>query len=368
MKLIAERDYLAAALAATGRAVSSRNTLPILSNVLLETGDDRLKLTATDLDTAIRCVIPADIAESGSVAIPAAVFNDVISKLPDAPVSLELADNRVRVRCGKSDYKVLYLPGEDYLFVPEVTEGAELTLPQAALKEMLRLTTFAASNDETRSTLRGVLFEARGNTLTLVATDTYRLAWKQSQLGQGIDAYASAIIPAKPLSELGRLLKDTTEDVVRVHFGEAQVQFETADTTLVSRLLDGQFPNYEKVLRRDTKYKVMLDREEFLDAVRRVHIVAKSGIGYPKMVLTIKDDLVELTAESSEVGNAFEEVPAALEGEGFGFAIQSPYVLDVLGALTSEQVTMELGESLNPVFLNPVGDDSYRHVIFAMAL
>src|SRR4028119_1984055 len=207
MKITCERSYLAMALGVAGRAVSSRNTLPILSNVLLETEDDRLKLTATDLDTAIRGVIPANVAENGAVAVPAGVLSDVVSKLPDAPITLEMQDGKVTVRSGKSDYTILSLPAEDFPVVPEVSEGTDLTLPQATLKEMLRHTTFAASKEETRSILMGVLFEARGSNLTLVATDTHRLAWKRATLAQEVAAPVSLIVPAKPLAEMERLLR-----------------------------------------------------------------------------------------------------------------------------------------------------------------
>src|SRR4028119_531002 len=232
MKITCERSYLANALGVAGRAVSSRNTLPILANVLLETEDDRLKLTATDLDTAIRGVIPANVAENGAVAVPAGVLSDVVSKLADAPVSLELQDGKVKVRSGKSDYTILSLPAEDFPVVPEVTDGTDITLPQATLKEMLRMTAFAASKEETRSILMGVLFEARGNTLTLVATDTHRLAWKKTTLGEEVSTPISQIIPARPLVELERVLKDSIEDTVHIRFGASQVQFETADVTL----------------------------------------------------------------------------------------------------------------------------------------
>ena len=162
MKVTCERSYLAQALGVAGRAVSSRNTLPILSHVLLETEDDRLKITTTDLDTAIRCAIPASIAENGSVALPASSLSDYISKLPDAPVTLEMQDGKVVVRCGHSRYTLMSAPAEDFPVVPEVEHGTEITVSSATLKEMIRLTAFAASKEESRSLLMGVLFEARG--------------------------------------------------------------------------------------------------------------------------------------------------------------------------------------------------------------
>lgn len=364
MKITCERSYLANALAVAGRAVSSRNTLPILSNILIETEDDRIKLTATDLDTAIRGVIPAQVAENGAVAVPAGVLTDVVSKLADAPVTLEMQDGKVTVRSGKSDYTILSLPAEDFPVVPEVPEGTDIELPQATLKEMLRHTTFAASKEETRSILMGVLFEARGQNLTLVATDTHRLAWKQTQFASEVSTPISAIVPARPLVELERLLKDTVEETVKLRFGNSQVQFETPDVTLVSRVLDGQFPNYEKVIPKATERKITFSRVEFLSAVRRAFIVAKQNS--EKAIFTTKGDLLEITAESPEVGRAYEEVPISMDGENITIAFNARYLMDVLNILSSENISIELSGALNPGILRASDQSDFLYVVMPM--
>lgn len=352
------------ALGVAGRAVSSRNTLPILSNVLLETEDDRVKLTSTDLDTAIRCVIPATVSENGAVAVPAGVLTDVVSKLPDVPVTLEMQDGKVTVRCGKSDYLILSQPAEDFPVVPEVADGVDITVPQATLKEMLRLTTFAASKEETRSLLMGVLFEARGDTLTLVATDTHRLTWKQAQLESSVAQPVTAIVPAKPLAELERVLKDTVEEKVHVRFGPSQVQFETGDVRLVSRVLDGQFPNYDKVIPKNAERKIVIDRNGLLNAVRRVYIVARQNA--EKMVLATKGDLMEMTAESQDVGRAYEEVPVSMDGGDITIAFNARYLLEVLQILETEEATLELTGALNPGIVRGQGRPDFLYVVMPM--
>ena len=364
MKITCERSYLSQALGVSGRAVSSRNTLPILSNVLLETQDDRLKLTATDLDTAIRCVIPANVAENGEVAVPSALLADVVSKLPDAPVTLEAHGGKVSVRCGKSDYTILSLPAEDFPVVPQVQDGVELTLPQSTLKEMLRMTTFAASKEETRSILMGVLLEARGSNLTMVATDTHRLAWKQAALSEEVSQPVSVIVPAKPLAELERVLKDSVEETVHVRFGSSQVQFETDHVTLVSRVLDGQFPNYEKVIPKNVERTIRLDRSQLLDAVRRVYIVARQNS--ERGVWTTKGDLLEMTAESQEVGRAYEEVPISMDGGDITIAFNARYLMEVLGIVDTEQVSLELTGALNPGILRAGDKKDFLYVVMPM--
>lgn len=364
MRITCERSYLTMALGVAGRAVSNRNTLPILSNVLLETQDDRLQLTATDLDTAIRCVIPASVSENGSVAVSASVLGDVVSKLADAPVTLEMQDGKVSVRSGKSHYTILSLPAEDYPVVPEVTEGIDVTLPQATLKEMLRMTTFAASKEETRSLLMGVLFEARGSTLTLVATDTHRLAWKQTPIGQDVAQAVSAIVPAKPLVELERVLKDSMDDSVHIRFGPSQAQFETSEVTLVSRVLDGQFPNYDKVIPKNAERKITFDRNEFLNAVRRVYIVARGSA--EKAVLASKGNLLEMTAESPEVGRAYEEVPVTMDGSDITIAFNARYMMEALNVLDNEEASLELTGPLNPGILKAGASNDFIYVVMPM--
>jgi DNA polymerase-3 subunit beta len=268
------------------------------------------------------------------------------------------------VRSGKSDYTILSLPAEDFPVVPEVTEGTDLTLPQATLKEMLRLTTFAASKEETRSILMGVLFEARGDSLTLVATDTHRLAWKKAQLSEEVASPVSAIVPARPLVELERVLKDTVDETVHIRFGPSQVQFETQDVTLVSRVLDGQFPNYEKVIPKAVERKITFDRGEFLSAARRVFIVAKQNS--EKTIITTKGDLLEMTAESQEVGRAYEEVPISMDGENLTIAFNTRYLIEALGIISTEQATLELSGALNPGILRAGGQGDFLYVVMPM--
>lgn len=358
MKVTCERSYLATALGTAGRAVSSRNTLPILSHVKLETDGDRLKITATDLDTAIRCAVPSSVSENGEVALPAASLADYISKLPDAPVTLEAQDGKVVVRSGHSRFTIVSAPAEDFPLVPEVEHGTEITLTSATLKEMLRLTAFAARKEESSAgVLMGVLFEARGNTLSLVATDTHRLAWKQTTLAEEVKTPVSAIVPAKPLQELERVLKNTADEMVTIRFGSSQVQFQSNDATLVSRVLDGQFPNYEKVIPKATERKVTFERTELLNAVRRVDIVSR--FAQQKMVVKFNEATMIMSAESAEAGQAYEEIPIAMDGSDLTIAFNAKYLSEVLNTLTADQLTLELNGTLQPGILREGADFVY---------
>lgn len=364
MKITCERTHLTNALNSAGRAISPRNTLPILANILIEAEGDTLRFTATDLDTTIHCEAPASIAESGAVAVPAHIVTDIVSKLPDAPVTLEAQDGKVKIRCGKSNTTVLSLPAEDYPAVPKVEDGVDVEVPQAVLKEMLRLTTFAASSEETRSLLMGVLFEARGADLTLVATDTHRLALKKAKLAVALENPVSTVIPAKPLADMERMLKPSDGGTIAVRFGASQVRFQANGVTLISRLLDGQYPNYEKVIPQELERKITFNRVALLEAVRRVYIIAKDAA--EKAVFETKGEVLEITAESASSGKAFEEVPIALDGGDIKIAFNARYLVEVLGILSAENISIELRGALNPGLLRAAGVEDYLYVVMPM--
>ena len=358
MRVTCERNQLTAALGVVNRAVASRNTIQILNNVLIEAEGSELKLTATDLDTSITNVVEAQVDESGALAVPGRVLGDVVSRMPDAPVTLELQDGKVKVQCGKSSYVILSLPAEDFPATRQVSEGEELEFPQSELKEALRLTAFAASREENRSILMGVLFEAKEQEFILVATDTHRLALKKLNLQKPVTKPLSAVIPARPLGEIERLLRDTVEETVKVFIGNGQVQVNLNRVTLTSRLLDGQFPNYEKVLPSSTERKVRFDRSEMLDALKRLEIVAFHSA--EKVRIATQTDTLELTAESAEVGSGREYVPISMDGDDITIAFNARYVMEVLDHLNTENAVLELTGPLNPGLIRAAEGTSVR--------
>jgi DNA polymerase-3 subunit beta len=387
MKIACQKSDLGQAINTASRAISPRSTLPILSNILLDAEEDSIRLTATDLDTGIRYVMRAQILEEGSLTVPAGILGDVIASLPEAEVSLESEDGRLLVRCGKSDYTILTTPADEFPVVPEVTDDFTCSLPQGLLKEVLRQTVFAASKEESRMIMMGVLFEfvplsgrARGNgagsRLNVVATDTHRLAYKTTEIGgegqTALEAKRSVIVPAKPLAELVRVLSDSEEETVRVHFTDSQVQFAIARTesgtamTLVSRVLDGQFPNYENAIPKDAERKLTVDAKEFNSALRRVAIVARENM--EKAVFRTQGDVVVITAESPEVGKAHEEVPATLEGGDIEIAFNVRYLIEALGNIEGDTVTLELTQPFLPGVLKSTASEDWLYVVMPMTI
>lgn len=384
MKITIENSYLRPALSDALRAISSVNTLPILSNVLIEAQEDRVKITATDLDTSIERTIPATIRERGAVAVSGRLFQDIVSKL-DGPISLQLEDAKLKVRAGRSEYTLLLQSAEDFPAIPTVASYAEaFTIPAPTLLASLRRTLFAASKEQTRSILMGVLIETKGVELAFVATDTHRLA-RVANFGatsqQADTKPRGEIIPASALSTVATLLSDAAKTnaksdaskiegsvPVSIRIDGSRAEFIFADTRLVSRVLDGAFPHYEKVIPSSFEHCVAFERAELLSALARINIVAKQE--KEKAVWLFGDGIVQIKAETEGIGRANEEVALVdikglqMPRKGFECAINSRYIMDTLNVMTTKNVRMEFNSPLNPFLFTEVDADPSAHFLY----
>lgn len=354
LKADCPRKELYEAVQTVGHAVSGRSSLPILSHILIQAEDNGLRLIATDLELGISCRINARIEEFGSLTAPSRTLTEVLANLPDkADVAISVdKSHTVRVHCESSDYKILGLPAEDYPKLPDVADSVTYSIPQSRMREMIRHTLFGVSTDETRAILTGVLMVFEGESLRFVATDTHRLASIVSGVSGG-KGTQSAIVPARALTELTRLLTDAEGDVA-VTLSNNQVQFDLpgeGGIQIVSRLIEGQFPNYQRVIPVSYQKRLRIPVDPLLRAVRRASIVARENAN--RVILKTDGDRLILTAESQTVGNAYEEVDITHEGEDVEIAFNSKYLLDVLMVLDSESVYLELTEPLKPGVLRP---------------
>jgi DNA polymerase-3 subunit beta len=368
MTFTANKRVLFEALQSVSRAVAPRTTLPILSNVLLETQGDQLHLVATDLEMSLECRFPVQEAQPGAVTLPARVLSEVVGSLPDANVTLATDDRHVlTLTCGKSCYSIHGLPADEFPQPPEVTGEVAFEMAQTDLRRMIRRTALAASADETRAVLTGMLLAWDGKTLKLVATDTHRLAVDNLGVEGKAAQPVEVIVPARALRELERGLSGADEEArVRVQVGENQIQFTFGQFSLVSRLIEGQFPNYERVIPQDTDKELAVDREELLSALRRAAIVARAEAN--KVVFRTQDSALTVEAESAEVGRAHEELAAEYQGEPIEIAFNADYLITVLAETDAERVTMSMTGPLNPGLLRLAGDESYFYVVMPMQL
>jgi DNA polymerase-3 subunit beta len=337
---------------AVGHAVSGRSTLPILSHIYIQSIDGGLKLAATDLELSISLVIPAEIETPGALAVPAKFLSDLLGTLTDKTIGLSVDNTRsVKVSAEHLDYRVLGLPAEEYPMLPTIEDCVQLNLSQKDLRDVIRKTIFAVSTDETRAILKGVYLELNGNEAVFVATDTHRLAVRRLKLNNPAGA-GKALIPARALGELQRILADAPGDV-EIRLTENQVQFNTpSGVTLIAQLIQGQFPNYQRVIPTSSTRKLTLQTEAMQLSLRRAALVAKDDAN--RIVLKTLDDELAIKAKSAQVGEANEIVDVIREGDDVEVAFNVRYMLDVLANLDSEGFYLELSDYLRPGVIRPV--------------
>ncbi len=357
LKAVCPRKDLYEAVQTVGHAVSGRTSLPILSHVLIQNEDDGLRLTATDLEIGISLRIAGGRVESpGGLTAPARILTELLSALPEGDVDMSVdLSHAVRLTCGKSDYKILGLPADEYPKLPEVQEANSFVIPQVMLRDMIKKTIFAVSPDEARAILTGILIALDQDKVTFVATDTHRLAVRYATVSSAKGS-VNAIVPARAMNELLRILTDEAGDVT-VRLSDNQVLFETPlGINIVSKLIEGQFPNYERVIPTAFDKKLTMETQPLLRAVRRAEIVARNNAH--RIVLKTMDEHLAIRAESNLDGSAYEEIEAAREGDDTEIAFNAKYMLDVLGVLEEDGCYLEMTESLKPGVIRPVPADT----------
>ena len=355
------------ALQSVSRAVATRSTLPILGNVLLEARGGQLKCTTTDLEIGMTCTLPLDVSEEGAVTVPERIIQDVVGNLPDAEMTISADErNLLTIAAGKSQYTIHGLPAVEFPTLPQVPRTMVLSMPGPVMRDLVRKTLFAASTDEGRVILTGCLLGWDGQTATMVATDTHRLGIKRAPAGgQYAGTPVSVIIPSRALQELLRLL-GSSDEPIEIIVGESQVLFSNGRVELVSRLIEGQFPAYERVIPQESSKHMVINRQQFYDAVRRASIVARAEAN--KIILRSVDSTLTISAETGDVGKAYEEVPISLEGEPVEIAFNAEYLQDVLGVLDTDTVELGLSGPLNPGVLRADGEPDYLYVVMPMQM
>jgi DNA polymerase-3 subunit beta len=359
-----KRFYEAVQVAA--RAVTGRSSLPILNNVYIQGEGEALTVSATDLEMGIECTTAADIKEPGKLTAPAKVLTEIISTLPDVDVHMELSEKgALKITCGTSDYNILTLPADEFPLLPEVEGNARVTLPQAKLRQMIRQTIYAVSTDDTRPIMTGLLLIIKGEEMKFVATDTHRLALRTAAV-PGASGEAYAIVPSRAMNELQRMLSGEDDLPVEVIIGENQIKFSTDHTTLISRLIEGQFPNFERVVPKDYQRKWSLEVDALQDAVRRAAIVARENAN--RVVFKTIDDKLAISSESGTIGKAYEEVELVREGDDLEIAFNARYLLDTIATVDTDGVNVELQGPLNPGVVKPADGEDYLCIIMPMQL
>src|SRR5678809_1778822 len=326
MKFSVAKEKLLEGLQQVQNVVSTRTTLPILSNVLLQADKDEIHLTTTDLDVGVRGSCEAHVDKTGATTLPARRLFTIIRELPATEISFDIdGKNAASIRSGQSFFKILGLPEEEFPPLPKFDGAKVITIKQKDLRDGLRKTSYAISTDETRYVLNGVLFSFKDNKLTLVATDGRRLAMAEIELEFPRSHEADIIIPTKAVTELQRLLTDDGD--VKVSMSNGQIAFDLNKTLLVSKLIEGNYPNYRQVIPGEAKERVKLERETFLNSLRRVSLLASDKSHSIK--LNFSKNNIDITATTPEVGEAKESLAVAYKGRDFSIAFNPEFLMAV---------------------------------------
>lgn len=362
MQFTCAHEHLNRAVSLVGRAVSTRATMPILANILLETRKDAVKLAATDLDHGIQTEIPAKVKRGGAITLPARLFAEIVANLPPAQVQLRGAESgtEVEVQCENVTYDLVGLPASDFPLMPEPDAAPVAAIDAGLLRTMVRQTAFAVSTDETRVFLTGLYLVLDGKEVRLVATDGGRLALRIGALGKPATQKVGVIVPAKTMHELTRALAGV-EGEVEVALAENQVLFTMPGARLVSRLIPGPFPNYQQVIPQGHKQRLVVGTERLLAAVRRVAITARDSANVVR--LQAADEVLTLASNTPEYGRSEEKIPVSAEGETVATAFNARYLLDCLQVVESDELTLELTGPLSPGALRPAGQPEYTYVL-----
>ncbi len=363
MKFKLHRDTLINGLQQVQSVVSTRTTLPILSNILLKAADGRLALRATDLDMGVECSIEAEVTKSGGTTVPARRFFSIVRELPAREVSIDVNDkNFATIKCGQYTSKIVGLPEEEFPPLPKLDESRSFTLPQQVLRDGLKKTAYAISTDETRYVLNGVLFAFKEGKIVLVATDGRRLALVDHALEIEADKEISVIVPAKAVNELQRLLTDDGDVCIRL--GQNQISFELNNAKLVSKLIEGNYPNYKQVIPGEAKERVSLERETFLTAVKRVALLTSEKSNSIKLVFT--ENNLDIQANSPEIGEASESLAIKYGGPDLTIAFNPEFLKAPLLNLADDEILLDLIDGMSPGLIRTKG--SFLYVLMPMRI
>ncbi len=369
MELVVRKADLQRELQLFQGIIERKNTIPILANILLDAEDDHVTLLATDLEVGLRSRCRASVTTAGSLTLPAKKLFEIVRALPETDIRIEAIDGGVKVAADRFDSRMQTLPREDFPTLPEPDGEAIKVLPRVAVREMVAKTQFAITGEDTRYFLNGALFVLRPEEMMLVATDGHRLALisvqREGGEASGEGSEARVILPKKTLLELGRLLAEGDGEI-RYSQGENHLFFEVDGRVLISRMIDGQFPAYERVIPKNNDKAVVFERDRLTSAVKRVALLSNERSRAVKF--QVGKDGVEITSSSPELGEAHELLPVDYAGETVQICFNAQYVLDFLGAVETDNVALEFKDEMSQAVMRPEGAEGYEYQYVIMPM
>lgn len=364
MNIICSKQKLQESISIVTKAITGKTTMPILEGIYIEATKSGLTLIGSDMDVSIETKVEADVITEGSIVIDAKIFSEIIRKLPNSDVKIEIAENDlIQITCEKSVFNVVFMNSSDYPSLPTINEDMTVEVPQNLLKNMIKGTSFAIAQDEARPILQGILFEVKNKQLNLVALDGYRLAVRSELLD--IENDMEVVIPGKTLNEVSKILEDNS-DIVRITFTNNHILFNLNDTKIISRLLEGKYVNYISLLPQEHKLVINVKKQDLQNGLERASLMAKDG-NSNLIKLEAQEDSLIITS-NSQLGKVREEVTINLQGDGIQIAFNSRYLLDVLKSMEEDDINLEMTSSVSPCVIKGKNMNNAKYLVLPVRL
>ena len=366
MKLFCSQKDLEAALNIVNKAISSNNTLPVLNNILIKAEGKKLHFSATNLEIAISYFVDADVRGEGAITIPAKLITSYVSLLTDEKMELSIGDGMsLLIQSSTSTTKIKGISADEFPLIPKVEAEHSFTIGTSDLDAAIAETVFAASTNISRPVLSGVYFILDGGEMKMVATDSYRLAERKLTLGTKIEGKFTCIVPAKTIAELGKVTNRSEAKEVSISVSKNQILFKVGNVELVSRLIEGKFPDYERIIPKEGKTKVDVSVEDLSLVLKRVSLFAKENNNSVRLSAT-NDGKLLVSTDETKVGEEKAEVAIKIEGENNKISLNSQYMLDVLTYVNDEKIVLEMSDKLSPAVIRPVKREDYIYIIMPL--
>lgn len=365
MNIICHQKELSQAIGVVQKAVSSKTTMPILKGILVETANNKLKLTGNDLELGIETIIDSQVIRDGAVVIDSRLFGEIVRKLPDSYIEIDCDEkSNVVIKCEHSEFKIMGYSQTEYPQLPDVDDNFNYEINANCLKNMIRQTVFAISQDETKPLLMGELIEIDGADISVVALDGYRLAIKKAGIENNI-GNINVIVPGKTLSEINRIVSGEEKNI-KMAFTQKHALFSIENIRIITRLLEGEFINYKQIIPKESRIKVTVNTKNLQNSIERASLLAREGKNN-LIKFSITDGLMIITS-NSEVGNVYEELPINLEGGNIEIAFNSRYMLEALKVMECDSIVMNFDTNLSPCTINPQEDAGYTYMILPVRI
>lgn len=371
MKFIIQKDHLVQSVQDVMKAITSRTTIPILTGIKIVASEEGVTLTGSDSDISIESFIPkeegdqeiVDIQQPGSIVLHAKFFSEIVKKLPTSQVEIMVDNLQTTIRSGKSEFNLNGLDSEEYPHLPQISEQNSIKVPTDLLKNIIKQTVFAVSTSETRPVLTGVNWKIENNDLICIATDSHRLALRKAKIETEEEQSFNIVIPGKSLNELNRILDDHDEPV-EIFVTENQILFKTKHILFFSRLLEGNYPDTNRLIPTESKTDIVVNSKEFLQSIDRASLLAREGRNNVVKFSTMSDNVIEISSFTPEIGKVMEElVSESVSGEELKISFSAKFMMDALKVLEGSEVKISFTGAMRPFVIHPTNDDSTLQLI-----